>query len=187
MHSPAPADAMTCQELLQQFIEALERDKVDKEVFRKLRNKCGGFAVEALKALAKRAAQVSMSRAWAIYRGAVIAERDLALAFGRAVDYVWRIANWFNLPCYFLTEFIVYVAEAAAKYKWPAKWLFTVMAAVAAEENACELPDSVAEALGADEYARLEAFLEQGEAVVEVAPGVKVALIRDGPYVIMVV
>jgi hypothetical protein len=62
-----------------------------------------------------------------------------------------------------------------------------VPAAVAAEVNACELPDAVAEALGPDEFAKLEAFLEQGEAVVEIAPGVKVALVRDGRYVTMVV
>jgi hypothetical protein len=178
---------MTCQELLQRFIEALEKDEVDKELFRKLRNKCGDFAVEALKALAKRVAQVSMFRAWAVYRGAVIAERDLALAFGHAVDYVWRIVNWFNTPCYFLTEFIVYVAEAAARYRWPSRWPFIVPAAVAAEENGCELPDAVADALGPDEFARFEAFLEQNEAVLEIAPGVKIALIRDGRYVTMVV
>jgi hypothetical protein len=146
---------MTCRELLQKFIEALERDEVDKEVFRKLRNKCGAFADEALKAAAKKAAQVAMFRAWAVYRGAVIAERDLAHAFGYAVDNVWRLANWFSLPCYFLAEFIAYVAEAAAEYQWPAKWPFLVLAAVAAEESGCEMPDSAAEALGPDEYKSL--------------------------------
>jgi hypothetical protein len=62
-----------------------------------------------------------------------------------------------------------------------------VPSAVAAEENDCELPDSVAEALGPDEFSKLEAFLEQGEAVVEVAPGLKIALIRDGRHVSIVV
>jgi hypothetical protein len=62
-----------------------------------------------------------------------------------------------------------------------------VPAAVAAEENNCELPDAVAEHLGPDEYSKLEAFLEQGEAVVEIAPGLKVALVKDGRYVMMIV
>jgi hypothetical protein len=48
-----------------------------------------------------------------------------------------------------------------------------------------ELPDAKAKALGPDEYGRLEAFLEQGEAVVEVA-GRKVALVRDGWYISIV-
>ncbi|MFZ8810614.1 MAG: hypothetical protein ACO2PN_21215 [Pyrobaculum sp.] len=178
---------MTCRELLRRFIEALEKNEVDKETFRKLRNKCGAFADEALKALAKKVALVAMSRAWAIYRGAVIAERDPARAFGYAVDYVWHIVNWFNKPCHFLSELIAYTAEAAARYRWPSRWPLVAPAAVAAEENGCELPEAVAEALGADEYAKLESFLEQGEAVVEVAPGLKVALIRDGRYVVMVV
>jgi len=56
------------------------------------------------------------------------------------------------------------------------------VAAAAAEEKDCYLPDDVAEHLGPDEYARLEAFLEQGEAVVEVA-GRKVALVRSGRYI----
>jgi hypothetical protein len=45
-----------------------------------------------------------------------------------------------------------------------------------AQVRGCELPDAKAETLGPDEYGRLEAFLEQGEAVVEVA-GRKVALV----------
>jgi len=110
-----------------------------------------------------------------------------AAAYGRAVQIIWGLGDWYEMPCYVLTEFAAYVAEAVAKYKWPAKWPFVVPAAVAAEVNACELPDAVAEVLGPDEFAKLEAFLEQGEAVAEIAPGVKVALVRDGRYVIMVV
>jgi hypothetical protein len=73
-----------------------------------------------------------------------------------------------------------------ARYKWPAKWPFLVMPATATEEKRCALPDAVAEALGPDEYGRLEAFMEQGEGVVEVA-GEKVALVRDGRYISIVV
>ena len=179
---------MTCQELLKRFKETLERDELDWNLLNKLVNKCGrSFGVEALKAFARKGVQFAMSRAWAYYRGSIIAKRDPAAAYGQAVNYIWELGDWYEMPCYVLTEFAAYVAEAVAKYKWPAKWPFVVPAAVAAEVNACELPDSVAEALGADEYSRLESFLEQGEAVVEIAPGLKVALIRDGKYITMVV
>jgi hypothetical protein len=180
---------MTCQELLQRFKEALEKDEVDLETLRKLTNKCGrSFGAEAFKAFARKGVQLAAAQAWAYYRGSVIAKRDPAAAYGRAVYLVWRLVDdWYELPCHVLTEFAAYVAEAAAKYKWPAKWPFLVPAAVAAEVNACELPDSVAEHLGPDEYAKLESFLEEDEAVVEIAPGLKVALVRDGRYVTMVV
>jgi hypothetical protein len=179
---------MTCQELLQRFKEALERDELSLELLRKLVNKCGGrFGIEAFKAIAHKIARYAAAQAWGYFRGSVIAERDPAAAYGRAVQLIWGLADWYELPCHFLTDFAAYVAEAVAKYRWPAKWPFLVPAAVAAEENGCELPDSVAEALGADEYAKLEAFLEQNEAVVEIAPGLKVALIRDGRHVVMVV
>jgi len=178
---------MTCRELLQRFVEALERDEIDLETLRKLANKCGrSFGVEALKAFARKGVQLAAARAWAYYRGSVIAMRDPAVAYGRAVDFIWGLIDWYATPCHVLTEFAVYVAEAVSKYSWPAKWPFVVPAAVAAEANDCELPDSVAEVLGADEYARLEAFLEQGEGIVEIA-GQKIALVRDGPYVVMVV
>ena len=179
---------MTCQELLRRFKEALERDELSLELLRKLVNKCGGsFGLEALKAFARKGVQLAMTQAWAYYRGSIIAKRDPAAAYGRAVNFIWRLGDWYEMPCYVLTEFAAYVAEAVARYSWPAKWPFLVPAAVAAEANACELPDAVAEALGPDEFAKLEAFLEQGEAVVEVAPGLKIALIRDGRYVSMVV
>ena len=179
---------MTCRELLQKFTEALERDEIDVEALRKLANKCGrSFGLEALKAFARKGVQFAAAQAWAYYRGSVIAGRDPATAYGRAVNFIWGLVDWYEMPCYVLTEFAVYVAEAVARYRWPATWLFVVPAAVAAEVNDCELPDAVAEALGADEYAKLESFLEQGEAVVEVAPGLKVALVKDGPYVVMII
>jgi hypothetical protein len=179
---------MTCRELLQQFVQGLDNDEVDEETFKKLVSKCGpSFGLEALKALARRAIHFAMSKAWAYYRGAVIAERDPAAAYGQAVYYIWQLSDWLNIPCYVLADIATYVAEAAARYKWPARWPFVVPAAVAAEENNCELPDAVAEHLGPDEYSKLEAFLEQGEAVAEVAPRLKVALIRDGKYVMLVI
>jgi hypothetical protein len=179
---------MTCRELLQRFVQRLEKDEVDEEAFRKLVNKCGpSFGLEALRSLARRAVHFVMSKAWAYYRGAVLAERDPAAAYGQAVNHIWQLGNWHGMPCYVLADVATYVAEAAARYKWPARWPFVVPAAVAAEENNCELPDAVAERLGPDEYAKLEAFLEQGEAVVEVAPRLKVALVRDGRYVMLVI
>jgi len=179
---------MTCQELLRRFKEALERDEVSLELLRKLVNKCGGsFGAEAFKAATHKIAQYSAAHAWGYFKGSVIAGRNPAAAYGAAVNFIWRLADWYELPCRFLTDFAVYVAEAVAKYSWPAKWPFLVPAAVAAEVNACELPDAVAETLGPDEFAKLEAFLEQGEAVVEIVPGVKVALVRGGRYVTMVV
>jgi hypothetical protein len=178
---------MTCQELLRRFKEALERDVVDLEALRKLANKCGAFGVEALKAFARKGVQFAAAQAWGYFRGSAIAGRNPAAAYGTAVNFIWRLADWYELPCRFLADFAAYVAEAVAKYSWPAKWPFLVPAAVAAEVNACELPDAVAEALGPDEFAKLEAFLEQGEAVVEIAPGLKAALVRDGRYVTMVV
>jgi hypothetical protein len=179
---------MTCKELLQRFIKALEKDEVDLETLRKLVNKCGrSFGVEAFKAVTHKIAQYSAAQAWGYFRGSVIASRDPTTAYGNAVNFIWRLVDWYELPCHFLTDFAVYVAKAITKYSWPAKWPFVVPAAVAAEVNACELSDAVAEALGPDEYAKLESFLEQGEAVVEVAPGWKVALVKDGRYVTMVV
>ena len=183
-----PRGAMTCRELLRQFVQGLEKDEVDEEAFKKLVNKCGpSFGIEALRALGMKAIHFAMSKAWLYFRGAVIAERDPAAAYGQAVYYIWHLGDWLNMPCYVLADLATYVTEAAAKYKWPSRWPFTAPAAVAAEVNGCELPETVAEALGADEYAKLESFLEQNEAVVEVAPGVKVALIRDGRYVAVVV
>jgi hypothetical protein len=61
---------MTCQELLQRFKEALERDELDWGLFRKLVNKCGrSFGVEALKAFTRKGVQFAAAQAWAYYRG----------------------------------------------------------------------------------------------------------------------
>jgi hypothetical protein len=177
---------MACKELLQRFVATVERGEPDWALLRKLMHKCGAFGVEALKALAKKGVQAAVSKAWALYRGAVIAERDPAVAYGQAVNIIWGLWNWYDFDCALLADLVTYVAEAVARYKWPAKWPFLVMPATAAEEKKCNLPDDVAEALGPDEYGRLEAFLEQGEAVVEVA-GEKIAIIRDGRYISIVV
>jgi len=137
---------MTCQELLQRFKEALERDEVRLDLLRKLVNKCGAFGAEALKAVAHKTAQFAVAHAWGYFRGSVIAGRDPAAAYGRAVQAVWWLVEWYEVPCRVLTELAAYLAEAVAKHSWP-KWPFLVPAAVAAEVNACELPDAVAEAL----------------------------------------
>jgi len=178
---------MTCRELLDRFKRELERDEVDWEALRKIFRKCGySFALEASRAFAERFTQAAVSRAWALYRGASIAGKDPAAAYGRAVEMVWRLWDWFEMECGPLADVAAYVARAVAKYSWP-KWPFLALPAAAAEERGCTLPDAVAEALGPDEYARLEAFLEEGEGVVELERGLKVALVRDGRYIGIVV
>jgi hypothetical protein len=178
---------MTCSELLQKFIEALERDEIDWGLLNKLMNKCGGaFVREAGKALAEKLIRFVMSAAWRRYRGAAITGKNLAVGYGQAVVAVWRVWSLFNTGCEPSTVAATYVAEASAKYQWPAKWPFLAVPAAAIEETDCELPDAVAEALGPDEYAKLEAFLEQGEGVVDVA-GRKVAFVKDGKYIEIVV
>jgi hypothetical protein len=178
---------MTCRELLQKFTEELERDVLDWDLLNKLANKCGeAFAREAGRAFARRATQIAVSRAWALYRGAEIIKKDAA-AYGQAVEMVWRLWRWFDIQCGPLADIAAFVAEAVAKHRWPVSWPFLAMAAAAAEEKGCSLPDAVAEALGPDEYARLEAFLEQGEGMVEVAPGRRAALVRDRRYIGIVV
>ncbi len=178
---------MSCRELLQRFAKELERDVLNWDLLNKLTNKCGGaFAREAGRALARRIVQIAASRAWAFYRGAVIAGKDAAVAYGQAVEMVWRLWRWFEMQCGPLADVSAFVAEAVARHQWPALWPFLAMPAAAAKEKGCELPDAVAEALGPDEYGMLEAFLELGEGVVEVA-GRKVALVRDGRYIGIVV
>ncbi|MFZ8839824.1 MAG: hypothetical protein ACO2PM_13130 [Pyrobaculum sp.] len=87
----ATAAAVTCRELLQRLMEALERDEVDWAVLRKLVNKCGSsFVLEAGRAFAKKVAHYAMSAAWRYYRSAAIAGRHPVIA---------------------------YVAEAAARYQ----------------------------------------------------------------------
>ena len=90
-------------------------------------------------------------------------------AYWQAVAFFWDLVNWPSLPCRALAALATYVAEAAAKYKWPAKWPFLAMAALAAEGKGCRIPSAVAEALGPDDYRVLKEFLERGRGVVEVA------------------
>jgi hypothetical protein len=178
---------MSCSELLKRFTEMLEKDEVNWELLNKIMNKCGVFFVrEAGRAFAKKVVNYYMSFAWRYYKGAAIAGKPPVVAYGEAVYVIWRLWDWYSIHCGPLADIAVYIAEAAASYKWPSRWPFLASPAVAAEEKGCDLPDSVAEALGADEYARLEAFLEQGEGVVEIA-GQKIALVRDGRYISIVV
>ena len=178
---------MTCRELLDRFVKALERDDLDLEALRKIFHKCGhAFALEASRAFARKVVQVEASRGWALYRGSRIAGRDAAAAYGRAVEMIWRSFSWFEMECGPLADIAAYVAEAVSKYAWP-RWPFLALPAAAAEERGCPLPDAAAEALGPDEYARLEAFLEEGEGVVELESGLKIALVRDGRYIGIVV
>jgi hypothetical protein len=178
---------MTCSELLKQFTEMLEKDEVDWDLLRKLANKCGSFfAREAGRAFAKKVVNYYMSFAWRYYKGAAIAGKPPEVAYGGAVLTIWRLWDWHNIHCGPLGDIATYIAEAAVNYKWPSKWPFVASPAVAAEEKECELPDAVAEALGPDEYAKLESFLEQSEGIVEIA-GQKIAIVRDGRYISIVV
>jgi hypothetical protein len=178
---------MSCSELLRRFIEELEKDEVDWDLLRKLMNKCCMFfAREAGRVFAKKVVYYYMSFAWRYYKGAAIAGKPPEVAYGEAVLMIWRLWDWYGIHCGPLADIATYIAEAAAKYQWPSKWPFVASPAVAAEVKKCELPDAVAEALGPDEFARLEAFLDQREGIVEVA-GQKIALVRDGRYISIVV
>jgi hypothetical protein len=156
---------MSCGELLQQFAEVLDEGDVDFRLFRRILAKCRRWAAKAVGLL--------MFRAWLYYQDSAAAP---ALAYWRAVDVFWRLVNWFGLTCRTLAELATYVAEAAARYEWPVRWPFLAMAVDVAEKRGCRIPDAVAEALG-PEYEALRAFLERGEAVVEVA-GKKSAIVR---------
>jgi len=154
---------MMCRELLLRFVEELERDVLNWDLLNKIRNKCGeAFAREASRALARKAVQIVVARAWALYRGAVIVKKDAAAAYGQAVEMVWRLWRWYDMECGPLADVAAFTAEAVAKHQWPASWPFLAMAAAAAEERGCNLPDDVAEALGPDEFARLESFFGTG-------------------------
>jgi len=113
-----------------------------------------------------------MERAWDFYRDSATPVD----AYWRAVAFFWGLVNWPSLPCRILEKLATYVAEAAARYKWPAQWPFLVMAALAAEKKGCRIPSAVAEALG-PEHEALRSFLERGKEVVEVA-GRKKAVVR---------
>jgi hypothetical protein len=161
---------MTCDFWL--FLEAGDEDDLEslRNLLKRYARRC--FRLEAFRAVVRRGIRYAMERAWAYYRDSA-APAD---AYWRAVAFFWDLVNWPSLPCRILEELVTYVAEAAAKYKWPARWPFLVMAAVAAEENGCRIPSAVAKALG-PEHEALRSFLEQGKGVVEVA-GRKKAVVR---------
>ncbi|MCI4465678.1 MAG: hypothetical protein JHC22_07845, partial [Thermoproteus sp.] len=122
---------MTCKDLLKQYTDALERDELDWEALRKLAQKCGGyFALEAVKATARKAVQFAVTRGWALFRGSKIAGRDVSAAYGRAVEMIWQSFNWFEMGCGPLADVAAYIAEAVAKHSWP-KWPFLALPAVA--------------------------------------------------------
>ncbi len=162
---------MACNELLWQFIESLDSGEVDFKPLRRLLSRCGGRAL-------KKAVYYAVYKAWDYYRNSPNPD----VAYVQAVFFVWKLGSWSHMPCRALAEATTYVAEAAAKYSWPAKWPFLAMAAVAAEERGCGIPAAAAEALGPDEFAKLRAFLEKGEGVVEVA-GRKLAVIKKKRHI----
>jgi hypothetical protein len=178
---------MSCGELFRRAVEALERDVYDWEAMDELVYGCGEpFAGRIIDAVVRRVAQHSMSMAWRHYRGAVLAGRHPAVAYAEAVYMVGR--PWDGAPavCRLLASLSAYLAEAAAKYSWPARWPFLAMPSAAAKEEGCKVPDAVAEHLGPDEWAELESFLEDGAGVVEVA-GRKITFVRDGRYIGIVI
>jgi hypothetical protein len=170
---------MKCRELLQRFKEALDRDMIDWEALRELKKKCGSsFAWEAWKAYAEKVTYDAMSEVWSQYRDAVLAGEPPTLAYAEALHAIWKL--WDRpLSCAELSHVAVCVARAAAECDWPAKWPFPALFAVAIKERGCELPDAAAEALGPDEWGRLESFLEDEVGVVEVE-GRKAVIIRAG-------
>ena len=123
------------------------------------------FRLKAFRVLVRRGVLYAMERAWDFYRDSA-APVD---AYWQAATFFWNLVNWPSLPCRALARLATYVAEAAAKYKWPARWPFLVMAALAAEGKGCGILSAVAEALGPDDYKMLKEFLERGKGVVEVA------------------
>jgi len=174
---------MSCEELFKRAVEALERDVYDWEAMDELVYRCGEpFAGRIVDAAARRLAQYSMSVAWRHYRGAVLAGRHPADAYAEAVYMVWRPWDGAPAACRLLAGLSAYLAEAAAKYSWPARWPFLALFTAAAEEEDCETSDAVAEHLGPDEYSRLEAFLKDSAGVVEVA-GRKIAIVKEGRYI----
>jgi len=154
------------------FLEAGDEDDLEllRNLLKRYARKC--FKLEAFKAFIRRGVWYAMEQAWNFYRDSA-APAD---AYWQAVTFFWNLVNWPSLPCRILEELAAYVAEAAARYEWPAKWPFLVMAAVAAEKKGCGIPSAVAKALG-PEHEALRSFLEQGRGVVEVA-GRKKAVVR---------
>ena len=158
-----------------QFTETLDGEEAELELLRSLLKRYARrcFKSEAFRTFIHRGVRYAMELAWDFYRDSAAP----AYAYWRAVAFFWDLVNWPSLPCRILAELAAYVAEAAAKYKWPARWPFLVMAAVAAEKNGCRIPSAVVEALGPDDYRMLKEFLERGKGVVEVA-GRKKAVVR---------
>jgi len=162
---------MTCDFWL--FLEAGAEDDLEllRNLLKRYARRC--FKLKAFRAFIRRGVRYAMERAWSFYRDSA-APVD---AYWQAVVFFWDLVNWPSLPCRILEELATYVAEAAAKYKWPVRWPFLVMAALAAEGKECRIPSAVAEALGPDDYRMLKEFLERGKGVVEVA-GRRRAVVR---------
>jgi hypothetical protein len=160
---------MTCDSW--RSAEALDEAEADLELLRRLVKKYAarGFGSESLKALIRRGMEFAMDIAWCHYQDAATAQNAPDTAYWKAVFFFWKLLNWSGAPCRVLAEVTTYVAKAAARYSWPARWPFLAMAAITAEEKGCGLPDAAAEALGPEEHKKLMAFLERGVGVVEVA------------------
>jgi hypothetical protein len=167
--------------------EALDGDEDDLELLRRLlrRYAAKGSGSESLRAFIRRGVRFAMELAWCYYQDSVIAQRAPNTAYWKAVFFFWNLMNWYGAPCNVLAEVATYVAEASAKYQWPARWPFLAVAAVSAKEKGCRIPDAAAEALGPDEYRMLKAFLEKGEGVVEVA-GRKFVVVKKKQHISVV-
>ena len=161
---------MTCDFWL--FLEAGDENDLEllRNLLKRYARRC--FRLKAFRVLIRRGVLYAMGQAWSFYRDSATPID----AYWQAVTFFWSLVNWPSLPCRILEELATYVAEAAAKYKWPARWPFLAMAVIAAEEKGCGTPSAVAEALG-PEHEALRSFLEQGKGVVEVA-GRKKAVVR---------
>ena len=150
-----------------QFTEALDGEEAELELLRDLLKRYARrcFRLKAFRAFIHRGVVYAMGQAWDFYRDS----EAPADAYWQAVVFFWNLVNWPSLPCRALARLATYVAEAAARYKWPARWPFLAMAALAAEGKECGIPSAVVEALGPDDYRMLKEFLERGRGVVEVA------------------
>jgi hypothetical protein len=162
---------MTCDFWL--FLEAGGEDDLEllRSLLKRYVRRC--FRLKTFRALVRRGVQFAASQAWDFYRDSEAPVN----AYWQAVAFFWDLVNWPSLPCRILEELVTYVAEAASRYKWPARWPFLVLAALAAEKKKCGIPSAVAEALGPDDYKMLKEFLERGKGVVEVA-GRKMAVVK---------
>jgi hypothetical protein len=164
---------VSCSELLWQFVESLDSGEVDFRPLRRLFSRCGGRAPGAV----RKAVYFAVRRAWEYYKDSPTPR----VAYVQVAFFIWNLGSWLYMPCRILTEVITYLARAVSKYGWP-KWPFLAMAAAAAVERRCRIPDAVAEALGPDEYRMLTAFLEQGRGVAEVG-GRKIAVVKKKRHI----